>query len=64
MSLFFRQFTGKRFEQEINKFRIIKNTVNVGSHTGTIGKIPVPLSVSNRFSGEAGAPSTGTVLPM
>ena len=57
----FRQFTGKRFEQEVDKFRIIENAVNV-SPRSTIYPSHCPLS--NRFSGEADAPSTGTVLPM
>ena len=60
----FRQFTGKRFEQKVDKLRIVENAVNVSPMHVRSTIYPSHCPLSNRFSGEADAPSTGTVLPM
>ena len=39
----FRQFTGKRFEQKVDKLRIVENAVNVSPHARTVHDIPVTL---------------------
>ena len=42
----FRQFTGKRFEQKVDKLRIVENAVNVSPHARTVHDIPVTLPAS------------------